>query len=304
MADQDFNIKVVTTADTSGLKATSAELDQIKKKAEAASAANAKQSEEAAEKWARSPLNPANSGGAPVAGGGVAGTGGTAGTAVGVGTIVALLTGAINKWKEFIEEENKIIERMEAAREAMRLEALEIAKIKDLDFSKELIDSAHSAGELEANIGRVSHQIAVLHGEQDALDPLTQSKEWNALRAAIQSYGGQLDTARSKLRQLNQETLSGLKDKAEELKNAIGSASPQVRAELMNEQAARKAREEGRGKDADMFQKSADDFKRSMTEVQKAELEAIRAIKTEDKDSKTAKEIQSLKAYMQSIWGG
>ncbi len=49
MADQDFNIKVVTTADTSGLRQTSAEMDAI-----------ARRQAEAEAKWARSPINPKN----------------------------------------------------------------------------------------------------------------------------------------------------------------------------------------------------------------------------------------------------
>src|SRR6476619_678849 len=99
MADQDFNIKVVTTADTTGLRQTSAEMDAVKRKAEDFASVTAKQVADAEAKWAKSALNPANAGGGgaapPVAGGGA----GLAGTAAGIGTIVTLLTFAVNKWK-------------------------------------------------------------------------------------------------------------------------------------------------------------------------------------------------------------
>ena len=186
MADQDFNITVKTIADTTGIKLTEQGLNAIKIAAlqgNQQAIASLRQLTQAA-KEAKSELDF----------GGI-------GTGLGIGTIVSLLTGAIAKWKQFNDEQDKIIDKMFEATAKMREEALAVAKIKDLDFSEELNKQANSVEELEGNFGRLTQKIAVLKAEQDALDPLTQSKEWKELRTEINAYEAQLKSVQSTLQQ-------------------------------------------------------------------------------------------------------
>jgi hypothetical protein len=55
----------------------------------------------------------------------------------------------------------------------------------------------------------------------------------------------------------------------------IQRASPQARAVLMNEQAAQLARDQGRQRDADLFQQSAERFKQFATPAQKEEISVL-----------------------------
>ena len=186
MADQDFNITVKTIADTTGIKLTEQGLNAIKIAAlqgNQQAIASLKQLTQAA-KEAKSELDF----------GGV-------GTGLGIGTIVSLLTGAIAKWKQFNDEQDKIIDKMFEATAKMREEALAVAKIKDLDFSEELNKQATSVEELDGNFSRLTQKIATLKAEQDALDPLTQAKEWKELRTEINAYESQLKSVQSTLQQ-------------------------------------------------------------------------------------------------------
>lgn len=248
MGDQNFNIKVVTTADTAGLRQTGAEMDALSKKAQSTSS--------------------------------------SIGSAVGVGTIISLLTASISKWKDFLAEEDKIIDKMFEVTAKMREQALAVAEIKDLDFSEELNKQAQSADELQANIDRLSQKIRVLKAEQDALNPLTQANEWKALRAEIQQYEGQLGRVTSRLKEQNTErqraaelaektAIADERDAQSFLKNAVATASPQVQAALKNEEAARRAREAGDERAADQFQKSADQYKKQLSESERHEYEGI-----------------------------
>lgn len=292
MADQDFKINIKTVADTTGIQITKQQLASLQESA-------AKGNADAIRSLGRleGAQLAANRAGAS-SGGGMG-----LGSAAGVATIISLVTAGIAKWKEFIDEQNKFEASVTRATEKMREEALEVAKIKDLDFSEGLNASASSAAELEANVGRLTQKIAGLQAEQKALNPFSQSKEWKELRTEIDAYGRQLDGLRSKIKRQRDEEISGLRDKKNAMEQAAGGLSPQAKAVVQNEQAARQATAEGRSRDADLFSKAAEDFKRSMTEAQRAELENFRHILTDSKDTQTAREIQNLKAYMQSVWG-
>src|SRR5882724_647265 len=103
MADQDFNIKVVTTADITGLKQTRAEMEALRQQAEkvrqdAGSTAFFARVDAAAAAKAASV--------APV--GGV--VGGISGTAIGLGTIISLLTVGISKMRAFNAEQDRWVE--------------------------------------------------------------------------------------------------------------------------------------------------------------------------------------------------
>lgn len=184
MANQDFNITIKTVADTTGIKLTEQGLNAIK-----IAALQGNQQAIAALKQLTQAAKQAKSEMSDLAGG------------IGVGTIVTLITGAISKWRQFIEEQNKFEAAVTKATEAMRLEALEVAKIKDLDFSEELIKQADSVDELIGNVGRITQKTAELKSAQDSLDPLTQSKEWKELRTEINAYESQLKSVQSTLQQ-------------------------------------------------------------------------------------------------------
>lgn len=186
MADQDFKINIRTVADTTGIQLTRQQLSalQLAAKQGNAEAIAAMQKLKAAQQEVSGSLG-----------------GGLSGTALGIGTIITLLTGAISKWKQFSDEQDKIIEKMFEATAKMREEALAVAAIKDLDFSEELIKQADSVEQLEANFGRLTGKIATLKGEQDALDPLTEAKEWKELRTEINAYESQLKSVQSTLQQ-------------------------------------------------------------------------------------------------------
>src|SRR6266436_3249175 len=112
MADQqDFNIKVVTTADTSGIDKTSAGFTRLQQQQANWAATQARTLElERARVIAhdKPPPIPPEFGGP----GGPRGGGGLTGTAVGLGTIITLLTAGLNKWKEFNAEQDRWVEGM------------------------------------------------------------------------------------------------------------------------------------------------------------------------------------------------
>lgn len=271
MADQDFKINIVTLADTTGIKLTQQQLEALQTAAKQGNAeaisALKRLSDAQKEAVASSKLS-------------------NTGSAVGVGTIVTLLTSAIHKWKEFNEEQDKIIDKMFEATVKMREEALAVAEIKDLDFSDELIKQANSIDELNANAGRLTQKIRELKSEQAALDPLTQAEEWKKLRTEIQAYQSQLNSVTSSI---NQQTAALQKKNAEAekaailaereaqsfLKNAVQTAQPNVQAALKNEEKAREARQAGFEKDADLLQKTADQFKKSFTPAEQEEYEGF-----------------------------
>ncbi len=280
MADQDFNIKVVTTADTTGIRQVDAGLDSI-----------ARRQAQAEAKWASSPINPKNqttqggggiaalgSGGGVVSpGGGVGGGGGLTGTAVGIGTIITLLTASINKIKQFEDEQDQLAERMMKATERSHELGLAVADMLDAMKSAERIDTEPlevSFDRLKQKVGslKTEIQIAFESGDYEGVKKLVAAlgvveSQFNRVTAAIDNQAAaKKRAAQSEL----EKRVPGLKPE-----DAVKEADAQTQAILKNEQAAAKARAEGNEKDADMFQRSADQYKASATPKQLADLQRI-----------------------------
>lgn len=273
MADQDFNIKVVTTADTTGLRQTSAEMDAVKRKAEQASAAQKQQLAAAEAKWAASPVNPKNA--AAPAAGAAGDTVGLTGSAVGIGTIVTLLTSAISRWKEFNDEQDRWIDGMIKAEEKARALGESI-----LDMQDKARDAARVGTEpLYQSFIRLQQVIIRLKTEQSLLNLPTQGEEWKKLAGNIGIAEAQLKGVTSELQQqkkLAEETAQKNAEAAASfLKGAVQTAQPNVQAALRNEVAAEKARAQGAEKEADQFQKTADQYKKQFSQSEREEYEGI-----------------------------
>lgn len=249
MPNEDFNIKVVTTADTAGLKATSAEMEKLKQQ-QATFASSSRQ--QAADSVA-----------------------GFTGTAVGLGTIIGLVTRSITLWKEFNAEQDKWVEGMIKAE----------AKARELgEAILEIQDKARNAARvgvepLYQSFIRLQQEIIRLKTEQNLLDLPRQGEEWKKLNAEIAQDAALLKGVTSELQK--QEAAAKKKAEADAeaaasfMKGAVASASPQTQAVLKNEEAARQAREAGLEKDADLFQKTADQLKASMSQSQREEYEGL-----------------------------
>jgi len=274
MADQDFNIKVVTTADTTGLRQTSAEMDAVKRKADSFAAAQKQKLAEAEAKWAASPLNPKNAS-ASSSGGDVSATVGLTGSAVGVGTIITLLTSAISKWREFNAEQDRWIDGMIKAQEHVRALGESI-----LDMQDKARDAARVGTEpLYQSFIRLQQVIIRLKTEQSLLNLPTQGEEWKKLAGNIAIAEAQLKGVTSELNQQKKIATETAQKNAEAaaslMKGALQTAQPQVQAAIKNEEAARRAREAGQERDADLFQKSAEAFKNRFTPAERDEYEGL-----------------------------
>jgi hypothetical protein len=277
MADQDFNIRVITTADTSGLRATSAEMDAVARKADAAAAAAAKQMADAEAKWARSPLNPRNAAPAGGPGAGPSDTAGLTGSAAGLGTIITLVTVAINKWKEFNAEQDRWVDGMIKAEEKARALGESI-----LDMQDKARNAARVGTEpLEQSFIRLQQEIIRLKTEQSLLNLPEQGEEWKKLQQDINITASQLKAVTNELEKQSTEAKKAAQAELEKRVPGLKAEEPIKQAEaqtqriLMNEQAAARARAEGREKDAEMFEKSADAYKASATPQQLADLQRI-----------------------------
>jgi len=281
MSDQDFNIKVVTTADTTGLRQTSAEFDEIKRKATEASAAANRQAADAEAKWASSPLNPKNraaGGAAPAAEAG--GGAGLTGTYVGIGTIVTLLTVAVNKWKDFNDELALTQERAQAAIQKSRELGLEVADMMDAMKSVERINTEPlevSFSRLTQDVTRLKTQIQDAFGAGRYEDVKKYAAQLGVVESQLRGVTSQLNQQAAAAERSRQATQSELEKRVPGLagQQPIQQADAQTQRILQNEQAAAQARAEGRDKDAEMFQKSADQYKASATPQQLEDLQRI-----------------------------
>jgi hypothetical protein len=257
MPNEDFNIKVVTTADTSGIQQTAAGMEALKQQAE-------KIRQDAGAQALKTPAAPEKDLS-------------FSGSALGIGTIITLLTGAISKWKEFNAEQDRAVDNAIKAAEKMR-------ELGDaiLDMQDKARNAARVGVEpLYQSFIRLQQEIIRLKTEQSLLNLPNQGKEWEKLNAEISTDAALLSKVTSALK-ANEEQAKKTKeanDKAAEsfLKGAVETASPQTQAVLKNEEAARKAREAGDQKSADQYQKTADQFKASMTQAQRDEYEGLQA---------------------------
>ncbi len=267
MADQDFNIKVVTTADTSGLRQTRDEIEKTRQAAE-----KARQDAGAANLFARIPPKGGEATEAVEKEGA-----GLTGTAVGLGTIVTLLTRALSQWKEFNAEQDKWVEGMIRAEEKARSLGLAIVDMQDKARSAARIDFEP----LEQSFERLTHDAGVLKQEIKLAFEAGQYEDVKKLTTDLNIVESQLkrvsDGLTRQREQAQKAAQSELEKRAPGLKpdDQIKEADAQTQRILQNEQAAAKARAEGNEKDAEMFQRSADQYKASATPKQLADLQRI-----------------------------
>ncbi len=202
MADQDFNIKVVTTADTKGLRQVGEQMDAIRKR-----------QAEAEAKWAKSPINPRNQvaaggggiaalGGGPTPPTGSGTSGGLTGTAVGLGTIVTLLTTGLNKWKEFNAEQDRLVDGMIKAEGELRKLGEAIVEMQD----KAISARRDSTEPLEQSFIRLQQEIIKLKAEQSLLSLPTQGKEWDDLQKKINETQSALEKVRQEAEKAGKTT--------------------------------------------------------------------------------------------------
>ncbi len=261
MADttQDFNINIRTLADLTGIKLTQEGLNALQSSAKQGNieSINALKQLSAAQKEASS---------AQAAG--AAGGGGFTGTAIGVGTIITLLTHAITAVKRFEDEQDKIIQKMEEAREKTYELGLSVA-----DTLEEMKSAARIVTEpLEASFGRLTHDVAVLKSElQTAFETgaYDDAKKYIAQLRVVES---QLDRVTAAIQR---QAAAAAQAAQQQQESAYGAASPQAKAILANEKAAREARASGDEKSADQFQKSADQFRKSASPADLAAVQAV-----------------------------
>ncbi len=191
MADQDFNIKVITTADTTGIRQTSRELEQLKNQ-QATFAETARRQTAAA----------ASANQAASTSAGVGGRGGITGTAIGVGTIVTVLTAAITKWKEFNAEQDRWVDGMIKAEGELRKLGEAIVEMQD----KAISARRNSTEPLEQSFIRLQQEIIKLKTEQSLLDLPTQGKEWDDLQKKINETQSALEKVRSEAEKAGKTT--------------------------------------------------------------------------------------------------
>ncbi len=273
MADQDFNIKVVTTADTSGIRQTSAELDKLKQQQATFAETARRQAAAAAAAAAVAPPTPIS-----------AGPTGATGAALGIGVIVTVLTSAWRQIKEFSDEQNKWVDGMIKAAEKSRELGLAVSDMLDAMKSSERIDTEP----LEVSFARLKQKVTELKTEMQLAFAATDYEAVKRYAAALGVVESQLHHVTAALDQkakasqkaaeeAEKDAQASAREAASFLKGAVQTAQPQVQAALKNEEAARQAREKGDEKSAAAFQKSADQLKASMTQGQREEYEGLTA---------------------------
>lgn len=365
MADQDFNIRVVTTADTKGVQQTSAAMDALRQKEQAAD-------ERAAQE-----------------------TGTVIGQLIGRLAGFGLIYEGLNNIRQVASEVAKtsaeldkmggmLVEHAQHFAQAARAvtsedDALNIGKaaLKDIDaiqlkirgtlaeevsLTGKWVDSAGHLvaqfthyGQASENAGRINQQMLDerLRGEQllseqadiDARRAIESSEKMLAkyrelqnlpFRDAFDKVNTDLEAARQKQDNLDKKAadyvseyvkagveiqnllkiLTALEQsenrrataareatKAHQeedsfMANALKTSSAQVQATLANEDAARRAAAAGQGRDADLYQKTAEQLKAGMTQAQRDEYEGL----TSGGQQRVIDAINDLKNQLIGIW--
>ncbi len=251
MADQDFNIKVVTTADTTGIRQTSRELEQLKnQQATFAETARRQAAATTAAATAKAPAAEA--------------TGGITGTAIGIGTIVTLLTGAINKWRQFEDEQDKIIEQMTRAREKTYELGLSVVDMLDKAKDIERIDTEP----LEQSFDRLTGDVRRLKTEMQIAFESGAYEDVKKLNGELGFTKGLLDRVNAGLERQAAASEKARQKQVQAQEDAYGSASPQAKAILENEKRARETGDQA-------FQKTADQFRKSATPADLAAVQSV-----------------------------
>ncbi len=185
MADQDFNIKVVTTADTTGIRQTSAELDKLKQQQATFTETARRQAAAAAAAKPITPTAPAESGV------------GVTGTAVGLGTIVTLLTASLSKWREFNAEQDRWVDGMIKSQEKSRELGLSVADMLDAMKSAERIETEP----LQVSFDRLKQKVIELKTEMQLAFGAGQYEDVKRYAAALGVVESQLHRVTSALKQ-------------------------------------------------------------------------------------------------------
>lgn len=285
MAEQDFRIKIVTTADTSGIRQTSSAIDDLKRKA----------ATPAAVPVATPQIGQLTS---QLVGAATAFGTGLVGALAVVGPALAAIYQGFNKlnadmdkWAEGVLRTAEKVHEMQQA----------------------FADSTEWAEKLRIiGMAPLGEQITKLHSELTRLKTeqglVNQSTE-DGVKEAVK-YQHQIDQVAGRLRALNTEQerqrAQAEKDrtKAQEkasdaeksfLEGAYSSADEQTKRIIINEQAAKQARAAGDDRSADLFQKSADAFRRGATPEQNDAATQI------EKGFDAAAD--KIIGYMQGIWG-
>ncbi len=261
MADttQDFNINIRTLADLTGIKLTQQGLDALQTAAKQGNIASIEALKQlsAAQKEAQAAAAASSAGGA-----------GFTGAAIGVGTIVTLLTHAITAVKRFEEEQDKIIQKMEEAREKTYELGLSVADTLDeLKDAERLISDP-----LAVSFDRLTNKVKVLKSELQIAFETGAYEDAKRYVAQLRLVESQLDRITAATQRQAQAAAQAAQQQQEK---AYGGASPQAKAILANEKAAREARAAGDEKSADQFQKSADQFRASASESDLANVQAV-----------------------------
>ncbi len=271
MGDQDFNIKVVTTADTSGLVKTREEIQKVREAAE-----KARQDAGAKALFARESITPAA---APSEAGVNAGI---TGTAVGLGTIVTLLTASLSKWREFNAEQDKWVDGMIKSQEKSRELGLSVADMLDAMKSAERIDTEP----LQVSFDRLKQKVIELKEEMKLAFASGEYEDVKRYAAALGVVESQLHRVTSALDQkakasakaaeeAEKDAEASAREAQDFMAKAVATSSAQTKSILANEEQARQARQRGDEKQADQFQKTAEQLKKSATPEQLQEYEGL-----------------------------
>jgi hypothetical protein len=118
---------------------------------------------------------------------------------------------------------------------------------------------AFEAGDYES-AKRYAAQLRVVESQIDQVTSAIERKRQKTEQAAAEA-----EKAAERERKAQESFMEG----------AVAGSSAQTKGVLMNEQAARKARDAGRDRDADAFQKTAEQMKASMTQAQREEYEGL-----------------------------
>ncbi len=265
MADQDFNIKVVTTADTTGIRQTSSELDKLKQQqATFAETARRQAATAAAAAKPATVIAPTESAG-------------LTGTAAGIGTIVLLLTSAWRQIKEFSDEQNKWVAGMIEAAEKSRALGLAVADMLDAMKSAERIDTEP----LQVSFDRLKQKVIQLKTEMNIAFGLGEYEDVKRIAAALGVVESQVHRVTAALSQqaAEKEKARAKEARAQEsfIKGAVETTGPQVQAALRNEEAARRAAASGDERSAEQFRKTSEQIQRGMTSGQSEEFNQLKA---------------------------
>lgn len=335
MADQDFNIKVVTTADTSGLRQTSVSMAELQKQIQAQNIAAQQMGYQLGQALR------VVAGGALIAGGYK-----FVSQLHEAATQIEKISSDLDKQgAQIVSNAQKFSEMSKFATDQAdvlkiaegSLKGVETAQKRMLDAAGEELTIWQKIADVWAAGFRDEGPIAAAlklkqeteaqnfeMARQNAILSITAAK-LNETRRSTQTYAETVAELNSRIREQQsladihwaQKDISSYLSAAEavekykkelqsvEAENAkavkqtesnIQGADPQVRATLMQEQASRIARAQGRDRDADLYDKTADNLKRSATPAQRAQIEKAEA------DPNLIKAIEDLSKKMDDYW--